>query len=118
MRGDLDNDDFLGHIGGDDFIAITTPERMETLASKIVKRFDALAPSFYKEEDRQRKKIISSDRRGNAIEYPLLSVAIGICHNKLRPLTSYGHVVTIGAELKQAAKRQRGSAFVIDRRRE
>lgn len=118
VRGDLDNGDFLGHIGGDDFIAITTPERMEALASKIVKRFDALAPSFYKEEDRQRKKIISSDRRGNAIEYPLLSVAIGICHNKLRPLTSYGHVATLGAELKKAAKRQRGSAFVIDRRRE
>jgi diguanylate cyclase (GGDEF)-like protein len=109
--------DFVGHIGGDDFIVITAPDRMETLAAKICKRFDALVPSFYSETDRARGKIVATDRKGQSVEYPLLSVAIGICHNSLHPLTSYGQVAQLGAELKKAAKAQAGSTFVTDRRK-
>ena len=109
--------DFVGHIGGDDFILITTPALMETMAARILKKFDALVPTFYNEEDRLRRKIVTADRKGVPVEFPLLSVAIGICHNKNRPLTSYAHVAQLGAELKKHAKRQTGSAYVIDRRR-
>ena len=108
--------DFVGHIGGDDFIVITAPTRMESLAGKICARFDALVPSFYNEADRARRKIVTTDRKGQAVEYPLLSVSIGVCHNKLHPLSSYAQVATLGAELKKAAKAQPGSSFVLDRR--
>jgi len=108
--------DFVGHIGGDDFILITTPDRMEKLASETIRRFDALAPSFYNEADRKRGKIVSTDRQGRMMEFPLLSVAIGICHNKIHPLTTYAQVAQIGTELKKHAKSQPGSSFVIDRR--
>jgi diguanylate cyclase (GGDEF)-like protein len=110
--------DFVGHIGGDDFIVICAPARMEALAAKICKRFDALVPSFYNETDRARGRIVATDRKGQPVEYPLLSVAIGICHNTLHPLTSYAQVAQLGAELKKAAKAQSGSTFVTDRRKE
>lgn len=109
---------FVGHIGGDDFIVITSPDDMEPLAQQAIAEFDAMAPSFYNEADRKRRKIISTDRQGKTLEFPLLSAAIGICHNKSRALSSYAQISQVGAELKKAAKAQPGSAYVIDRRRD
>lgn len=109
--------DFIGHIGGDDFIALSTPDRMEDAASRICAAFDEAAPSFYSEEDRARGTIRSKDRLGTEREFPLLSVAIGICHNRERELKNFAQVAALGAELKKAAKSKAGSAYVVDRRR-
>jgi diguanylate cyclase (GGDEF)-like protein len=110
--------DFIGHIGGDDFIALSTPERMEEAARLICSAFDAKVPSFYNEADRARGAIVAKDRQGAVREFPLLSVAIGICHNKERPLQSFAHIAALGAELKKVAKSRPGSTYVVDRRRE
>lgn len=112
--------DFIGHIGGDDFIALSTPDRMETAAKNVCAAFDAAVPSFYNEADRARGSIMAKDRQGNMREFPLLSVAIGICHNRERSLQSFAHVAALGAELKKAAKAlaKTKSAYVVDRRRD
>ncbi len=110
--------DFIGHIGGDDFIALSTPDRMEDAAAKICAAFDAIAPSFYSEADRARGSIVAKDRQGTEREFPLLSVAIGICHNRDRALKNFAQVAALGAELKKAAKSKTGSSYVVDRRRE
>jgi diguanylate cyclase (GGDEF)-like protein len=109
--------DFIGHIGGDDFIALSTPDRMEDAARRICAAFDAAVPSFYNEADRARGTIMAKDRQGDVRKFPLLSVAIGICHNRERPLSSFAHIAALGAELKKAAKAKAGSAYVVDRRR-
>lgn len=109
---------FLGHIGGDDFIVISDPSRMEALAERIIREFDALAPEFYNEEDRKKGHITSLDRQGAVREFPFLSVSIGICHNAQRKLSSYAQISQMGTELKKAAKKSAGSACVIDRRRD
>jgi diguanylate cyclase (GGDEF)-like protein len=108
--------DFVGHIGGDDFIVLVEPERMETVAQRIIEEFDMLVPIFYNAKDRRRKKIIAKDRLGKTQEYSLLSIAIGICHNQQKELTSYAQIAQLGAELKKHAKGKPGSAYVIDRR--
>ena len=108
--------DFVGHIGGDDFIVIARPAKMVGLAQRVIAEFDALVPSFYTEEDRKRRKIVSLDRQGNSREFELLSIAIGICHNMNRELSSFAQVSQYGAELKKHAKTQPKSSFVIDRR--
>ena len=110
--------DFVGHIGGDDFIALSTPDRMEEAARRICAAFDAAVPSFYSEADRARGAIASKDRLGVAREFPLLSVAVGICHNKDRALKNFAHVAALGAELKKTAKAKTGSAYVVDRRKD
>ena len=110
--------DFVGHIGGDDFILLTTPDRMEKTARCVIAGFDAAVPSFYKEEDRRRGKIVSTDRQGNIREFPFLSVSIGICHNAHRRLDSVAQISQIGAELKKYAKEQAGSKYIVDRRKE
>lgn len=110
--------DFVGHIGGDDFIVITDPESMEGLAKSLLHEFDALAPSFYNEKDRKSGKIKSVDRQGKPREFPLLSLSIGITHNKTRKLDSYAQISHLGAELKKHAKERTGSAYVVDRRKD
>ena len=109
--------DFVGHIGGDDFIVLTTPERMEPVAAKICEGFDAIVPSFYSAEDRARGFIRTKDRLGAERDFPFLSVAVGICHNRERVLKNFAQVAHLGAELKKAAKGKTGSAFVVDRRK-
>lgn len=108
--------DFIGHIGGDDFIVITSYEKAEDIAKKIVSNFNQIIPSFYNERDRQNGYIETKDRQGNTVRFPLLGVAIGIVHNAFKPLTSYAQISHIGSELKKAAKQYNKSAYVIDRR--
>jgi PleD family two-component response regulator len=110
--------DFVGHIGGDDFIVLSTPDRMEKAAASVCAAFDAAVPSFYNDDDRARGSIRSKDRQGIEREFPLLSAAVGICHNRDRRLTGFAQVAALGAEVKKAAKARPGSAYVVDRRRD
>ncbi len=109
--------DFIGHIGGDDFIIITSVERSEGLCKKILGSFDSIAPSFYSEEDRSRGYMVSTDRMGNFTKFPFLSLSIGVVHNINRKLTSLGQISQIGAELKKHAKTFQKSYYVVDRRK-
>ncbi len=110
--------DFIGHIGGDDFIIVTDFLKAEALASRIVAAFDEIAPSFYSPEDRARGYIVSTDRQSNIKKFPFLSIAIGIVHNKLRPLASFAQVSNIGTELKKGAKISDKSSYLLDKRKD
>lgn len=112
--------DFVGHIGGDDFVVISTPDRSAELAEDICKAFDATAGSFYSPEDRARGKIVATDRQGALREFSLVSLSIGIVTNEKKELTSMLQIAQIAAELKHYAKTkpsgELGSNFVKDRR--
>lgn len=114
--------DFLGHIGGDDFVIVSTPDKAEAIAQHICQQFDQGIAQFYNEEDRQRKKIIAYDRQGILREYPLISVSIAIITNQKRELTSMPQIAQLAAELKHYAKTKPfgaiGSNYVKDRRSE
>ncbi|MDE1977088.1 MAG: response regulator [Elusimicrobia bacterium] len=116
LKGELETIDFVGHIGGDDFIVLSSPEHMEDVAARIAKEFDALAPGFYTPEDRTRGVIVTADRRGQIREFPIISVAMGVCHNAARTLESFAQISQICTELKRHAKEKGGSVYVIDRR--
>jgi PleD family two-component response regulator len=108
--------DFLGHIGGDDFIIVTEPLRAETLARAIATNFDRDVPRLYDAVDRNRGWIASRDRRGNAMKFPLMSLSLAIV-TKSNRITSYQSIGEVAAELKSYAKRQAGSFVATDKRR-
>ena len=108
--------DFIGHIGGDDFIVITSADRADTLCEGIVRNFDAMARQLYDEEDRARGYLLHMDRKGQAVKIPLLSVSIALVSNAIQPLTHPGQVATIGAQLKAYAKQFDRSLYVKERR--
>lgn len=109
--------DFLGHIGGDDYIFITEWESVKDICEKIVKEFDTSIPSFYKEEDLKRGYIIVKNRNGKVTATSILSISIGVATNKIRDLTHVGQVIQVITELKNYAKTFSESIYIIDRRR-
>lgn len=112
--------DFLGHVGGDDFVIVATPDKAEIIAQKICTEFDKGIAPFYSPEDQERKKIIAFDRQGIQREFPLVSFSVAIVTNEQRKLTAIPQIGQIAAELKHYAKSKPGgvlgSNFVKDRR--
>jgi PleD family two-component response regulator len=108
--------DFLGHIGGDDFIIVTHPERVEGLARAVVASFDRDAPALYDSLDRARGWIAAKDRRGVAVRFPLMSLSLAIVTASPR-IATYHNIGEVAAELKSFAKRQPGSYVAAEKRR-
>src|ERR671935_1242992 len=55
---------FVGHVGGDDFVALVPPDYAEDVAKRIVERFDGEVRDFYEREDIKRGYIEVEDRKG------------------------------------------------------
>lgn len=107
---------FVGHIGGDDLAIMCRPEAAENVAKTIISKFDDQIGTFYDEHDRKRGQITVLDRRDEAHEFPIMSISIGIATNSHRPIESHWEASEIATEMKQFAKRVKGSSFAFDRR--
>jgi len=110
-------DDFLGHIGGDDFIIVTVPDKVDILATKIIALFDNGIKQFYSAEDWERGYVVTLDRKGREQIFPILSISVAVVSNENRKIDNHWKVSEIAAELKKYAKTFPGSIFVEDRRR-
>ncbi len=109
--------DLVGHVGGDDFVVISTPDRCDALAQRIIADFDRQVPELYTPADRRRGYLTTKDRQGLIKKFPLLSISIAVVHNQFHPITSHWEIGEIGAELKHFAKSHEGSYYVKDQRR-
>ncbi len=111
-------EDFIGHIGGDDFVVITVPDAADNICQEIIDEFDNTSPGFYNEKDRKNGYIVALDRKGNEQKIPLLAVSIGVVTNEARKIEHVAQISEIGAELKCIAKSQEKSNYVKDKRRD
>ena len=111
-------DDFVGHIGGDDYVVITTPPKMCDVAGEILRQFDACIPGFYSEEDRKNGFILGKTRQGDEMHFPLMTISIAIVTSEKHKELSPVKVAEIAAELKDHAKTIPRSIYVVDKRRE
>ena len=109
--------DFIGHIGGDDFVIITIPQAVDKICQKIIDDFEKIAPSFYNETDRKNGYIMAFDRKGAEQKIPLLSMSIGVVSNEYRKIEHVAQIGEIGAELKSLAKKLERSNFTKDQRK-
>ena len=109
--------DFIGHIGGDDFVLVTGQERAEAVAARVIELFDEQTRGWYAEEDFQRGWIEEKNRRGELERFPVLTLSIGVVTNEAKDLCHVGEISAIGAELKRFAKTFERSIYVKDRRR-
>jgi len=110
-------DDFIGHIGGDDFVIVTSIDKTDLLCQKIITNFEEMAPTFYNEKDRKNGYIVAKDRKGIEQRTPLLSISIGVVTNEHRKVTHVAQIGEIGAELKSYAKSLQRSNYVKDQRK-
>jgi diguanylate cyclase (GGDEF)-like protein len=109
---------FVGHIGGDDFVVITSAERYEKICLAIIDSFDRMVLDFYDLEDQQRGYIQGETRQGQKVSFPIMTLAIAVVTNQNYRLQNHIRVGEIAAELKNYAKSFSHSIFVVDRRRE
>ncbi len=109
--------DFVGHVGGDDFVIISTPDRTEAICQALIQRFDQESRLLYTADDLRRGTLIALDRQGNNHIYPLVSLSIAVVTNQFHPFSSIEQVSRTSAELKRKAKGIAGSSYVVDRRR-
>jgi diguanylate cyclase (GGDEF)-like protein len=111
-------DDFVGHIGGDDFVILTTPDRVDAICRGLIERWDyeSKTEEFYAPEDLRRGALAATDRQGQEQVYPLVAVSIGVVTNEHRPIASLEEVSRVAAEVKHKAKSLRGSAYYVDQR--
>ncbi|MFZ5639148.1 MAG: response regulator [Bacillota bacterium] len=109
-------EDFVGHIGGDDFITITTPDRVDVICKSIINQFDTTIALFYSSNDRRRGYITTKDRNNSQMQYPFMTISIAVVSNEKRKIENHWQVAEIAAEMKKFAKSKAGSVYVKDRR--
>jgi diguanylate cyclase (GGDEF)-like protein len=104
--------DFIGHIGGDDFILIAEPLRAEAMCRCIVEEFDKRIRKFYSEEDQQRGFILAKDRQGQLREFPLVTVTLSIVTGNSSVYRSPLEMAKMAAEVKNYGKTLSGNKYV------
>ncbi|MBN1485597.1 MAG: response regulator [Chloroflexia bacterium] len=115
QQGNLE--DFIGHIGGDDFVIISTPERMQNICEQVTQEFDRVIPLYYDTEARRRGYIEELDRQGRPAQFPLMTITMVIISNQQRRIEHPGQISDIAAELKKKAKALNGSTILWDQRK-
>ena len=108
---------FVGHIGGDDFVAIADPDRAEDVATEILKCWDRSMIELYDQEDLDRGYIEVPDRQKRMHRYGLCTLSIGIATNVEREIVSHWEASEIASEMKSFAKREQKSSYAVDRRK-
>ncbi len=107
---------FVGHVGGDDFVVVVPTDKAEPLCQEIVRRCEEKVPGLYDEVDRERGYVEVPNRQGEPQRFPMVSISIGVATTDRRNFTHPGEAVTVATELKEFAKRIKGSSYAIDRR--
>jgi diguanylate cyclase (GGDEF)-like protein len=107
---------FIGHVGGDDFVIVCTPDQAADVCNRAVEEFDQHINDLYDAGDVANGYLSVVDRQGHERRYPLTSVSIGVATTDRRAFTDYRDVVAVATEMKTVAKARTGSAVAIDRR--
>lgn len=110
------DNDFIGHIAGDDFVLFTTAARVDSVCRTICETFDRLVPLYYNKVDRERGFIETKDRYGELRKFPVMTVSIAAVTLRSGNIGGIANLATAAAEGKKLAKAVSGSSYVRDGR--
>jgi diguanylate cyclase (GGDEF)-like protein len=96
--------EFIGHVGGDDFIIIGTPEAASQLGSRMTQRFNEEVETFYNYKDRERGYIEVDDGAGKVQKVPLMSLAVGLIHHDTAPFADIREITEVAAEARRRSQ--------------
>lgn len=108
---------FVGHIGGDDFIAIVSKTNYDKICQDMLANFDEGIKEFFTEEDLEKGYLEVANRKGIIEEFPLTSLSIGVVAAEPGEYENSLEIGEVGAQVKHLAKTQIGSAYAINRRK-
>ena len=110
-------DSFVGHIGGDDFVAIVSETNYEKICQNIITDFDTNILKYFTDEDVERGYLEVENRKGIMEQFPLTSISIGVVEVEENRFANVLEIGEAGASVKHLAKTIQGSTYVIDRRK-
>lgn len=107
---------FVGHIGGDDFIAIVPSIEVDKICQSIIMEFDRNVTKFFTDDDLERGYIEVANRKGIIEQFALTSISIGVVIGEKGRFSNILEIGEVGAQVKHMAKSVMGSSYAIDRR--
>ena len=112
-----ENEVFVGHIGGDDFVAVLDGEvNYENICQNIITEFDSEIKNFFNEEDVEKGYLQIQNRKGVMEQFPLTSLSIGVVVADKGRFANILEIGEVGAQVKHVAKTTQGSCYAINRR--
>lgn len=117
IHSQISDGSFVGHIGGDDFIAIIPTLHCENICESIIASFDSEVTKFFTEEDNEKGYIEVANRKGVIEQFPLTSISIGVVEADRGRFSNMLEIGEVGAQVKHLAKSIMGSSYAIDRRK-
>lgn len=112
------SDVFVGHIGGDDFVAILgNGIGYEDVCQNIIAQFDKGVKYFFTEEDYNRGYLKIQNRKGKMEHFFLTAISIGVVQVESDKFSNVLEIGEVGAQVKHIAKKYKGSCYAIDRRK-
>ena len=109
-------DSFIGHIGGDDFIAVVPTENVDNICQAVIANFDKNVTRFFTKDDLEKGYIEVANRKGIMEQFPLTSISIGVVIVEKGRFKNILEIGDVGAQVKHVAKSVMGSSYAIDRR--
>lgn len=95
---------FVGHIGGDDFVALVDNLDYEDICQKIILEFDKKILDYFSDEDIERGYLEVPNRKGIIEEFPLVSISVGIVEVSKGRFHNILEIGEVGAQVKHLAK--------------
>ncbi|WP_415902158.1 EAL domain-containing protein [Neptuniibacter sp. QD29_5] len=108
---------FIGHVGGDDFVVIYRSPDWQLSCERIIREFDKAVKGFYCDADLKAGGIWASDRQDNRTFFSFLGLAVGVVHPDPCCCNSFHEVAELAAMAKKEAKKSAESAMFVSRRR-
>ena len=109
---------FVGHIGGDDFVAIVPETNYDEICQNIIADFDTNILKYFADKDVEKGYMEVENRKGVLEQFPLTSISIGVVEVKKGRFANILEIGEAGAGVKHLAKTIQGSTYVIDRRKQ
>ncbi|HHV09222.1 MAG TPA: GGDEF domain-containing protein [Clostridiales bacterium] len=107
LKKNIPYNNFIGHIGGDDFVVIIYDHITEQYFDDIIAQFEEKALKYYSREDRAKGYIITANRKGELEHYPLLSITIAAVSNQKEEFTDVYRMTEQLAKKKKEAKQKK-----------
>ncbi len=117
VRKHAEEEAFVGHIGGDDFVAVFDQEKISAVCEEIIRNFDKGIVAHYRKEDLERGAIEGTDRYGVPRVFPIMTISVAVVICRQGEYDSAVSIAQTAAQIKDYVKGKPGSNYMINQRR-
>lgn len=105
--------DFIGHIGGDDFVVVMRCADWRERVRRVIEQFAASVGGFYAPDQAAAGHISAAGRDGTVQDFPLLTLSVAALDSATVGATGADAIAHLLAHVKKMAKQRQGNSFVL-----